>query len=182
MTRDQASAVIFFALADLLAAIGLWLATPWGGVLWLVVVAAEGCRAHDCRVTLGAGGAADRRGGGARPLDLDRRGAVGEASRSRIRLHRRLDVRPGDGGGKEASVAHAALGERGVAMRPGLHSRRAAGGGVDAGRRRPRHRAVPGSDRAHVGDLGTSRRRRRGPRTRPSRDADRGARPDPAPG
>ena len=42
MRGERASAVIFFALSDLLAAIGLWLATPWGGVLWLVVVAAEG--------------------------------------------------------------------------------------------------------------------------------------------
>ena len=38
---DRAFAVIYFALTDLLAAIGLWLATPWGGVLWLVVVASE---------------------------------------------------------------------------------------------------------------------------------------------
>jgi len=29
------AAVIFFAIADLLAAVGLWLATPWGGALWL---------------------------------------------------------------------------------------------------------------------------------------------------
>ena len=26
---------MFFSVLDLLAAIGLWLATPWGGVLWL---------------------------------------------------------------------------------------------------------------------------------------------------
>jgi hypothetical protein len=31
-----ALAVIFFAIADLLAAVGLWLATPWGGALWLL--------------------------------------------------------------------------------------------------------------------------------------------------
>jgi hypothetical protein len=31
-----AAAVIFFAIADLLAAVGLWLATPWGGALWLL--------------------------------------------------------------------------------------------------------------------------------------------------
>jgi hypothetical protein len=30
-----AAAVIFFAVVDLLAAVGLWLATPWGGALWL---------------------------------------------------------------------------------------------------------------------------------------------------
>lgn len=29
------AAVIFFAIADLLAGVGLWLATPWGGALWL---------------------------------------------------------------------------------------------------------------------------------------------------
>ena len=29
------AAVVFFAILDLLAAVGLWLATPWGGVLWL---------------------------------------------------------------------------------------------------------------------------------------------------
>ena len=30
-----AAAIVFFAVADLLAAVGLWLATAWGGVLWL---------------------------------------------------------------------------------------------------------------------------------------------------
>ena len=34
-------AVIVFAVADLLAAIGLWLAAPWGGVLWILVVFAQ---------------------------------------------------------------------------------------------------------------------------------------------
>lgn len=29
------AATIFFAVLDLVAAVGLWLATPWGGVLWL---------------------------------------------------------------------------------------------------------------------------------------------------
>lgn len=29
------AAVIFFAILDPVAAVGLWLATPWGGVLWL---------------------------------------------------------------------------------------------------------------------------------------------------
>jgi hypothetical protein len=32
---------IFFAVADLIAAIGLWLASPWGGVLWLVCAICE---------------------------------------------------------------------------------------------------------------------------------------------
>ena len=31
---------MFFAVADLLAAVGLWLATSWGGVLWLFAAAA----------------------------------------------------------------------------------------------------------------------------------------------
>ena len=30
-----ATAIAFFAVADLLAAVGLWLAAAWGGVLWL---------------------------------------------------------------------------------------------------------------------------------------------------
>jgi len=32
---------IFFAVADLIAAVGLWLASPWGGVLWLVCAICE---------------------------------------------------------------------------------------------------------------------------------------------
>lgn len=35
LTTGRAGAVIFFSVLDLLAAVGLWLATPWGGVLWL---------------------------------------------------------------------------------------------------------------------------------------------------
>ena len=31
----------FFAVCDLMAAVGLWLAAPWGGVLWLICAAAE---------------------------------------------------------------------------------------------------------------------------------------------
>jgi hypothetical protein len=34
-SAGRTAAVIFFAVLDLLAAVGLWLATPWGGVLWL---------------------------------------------------------------------------------------------------------------------------------------------------
>jgi hypothetical protein len=30
-----AAAIVFFAVTDLLAAVGLWLASAWGGVLWL---------------------------------------------------------------------------------------------------------------------------------------------------
>lgn len=35
------AAVIFFAVLDLVAAVGLWLATPWGGVLWLFSALAQ---------------------------------------------------------------------------------------------------------------------------------------------
>jgi hypothetical protein len=36
-----ATAVGFFAVADLLAAVGLWLASPWGGVLWIFSASAS---------------------------------------------------------------------------------------------------------------------------------------------
>jgi Family of unknown function (DUF6163) len=32
----RGAAVIYFAVLDLVAAAGLWLATPWGGVIWLL--------------------------------------------------------------------------------------------------------------------------------------------------
>lgn len=35
LRMTQSAAVMFFSVIDLLAAVGLWLATPWGGVLWL---------------------------------------------------------------------------------------------------------------------------------------------------
>ena len=35
LSTGQTTAIIFFCVIDLLAAVGLWLATPWGGVLWL---------------------------------------------------------------------------------------------------------------------------------------------------
>ncbi len=41
MPSLQAAAVIFFAITNLLAAVGLWLAVPWGGVLWLFTVSAQ---------------------------------------------------------------------------------------------------------------------------------------------
>lgn len=34
-------AVVYFAVMDLLAAVGLWLATAWGGVLWLLVALSQ---------------------------------------------------------------------------------------------------------------------------------------------
>lgn len=37
----QSGAIMFFAVIDLLAAVGLWLATPWGGVLWLVATISQ---------------------------------------------------------------------------------------------------------------------------------------------
>jgi hypothetical protein len=36
------SATVYFAVIDLVAAIGLWLATPWGAVLWLTTVISMG--------------------------------------------------------------------------------------------------------------------------------------------
>jgi hypothetical protein len=41
LSGAAAGAVIFFAVADLLAAVGLWLATPWGGALWLFAAASQ---------------------------------------------------------------------------------------------------------------------------------------------
>jgi len=38
---DVAGAIVFFAVGNLLAATGLWMAAPWGGALWLVTLAAE---------------------------------------------------------------------------------------------------------------------------------------------
>ncbi|MGO9743158.1 MAG: hypothetical protein ACLPN5_16925 [Roseiarcus sp.] len=35
------SSMVVFAAADLVAAVGLWLAAPWGGALWLVCAATE---------------------------------------------------------------------------------------------------------------------------------------------
>eukprot|EP01037_Dinobryon_pediforme_P013924 gene13924-14041_t len=37
----QAAIILFFSVFDLVAAVGLWLAAPWGGVLWLAAVIAE---------------------------------------------------------------------------------------------------------------------------------------------
>ena len=32
------SIIVYFAVTDLIAAIGLWVATAWGGVLWLLAI------------------------------------------------------------------------------------------------------------------------------------------------
>jgi hypothetical protein len=41
MPHAAALAVIFFGVLDLVAGVGLWLATPWGGVLWLLIASAQ---------------------------------------------------------------------------------------------------------------------------------------------
>jgi Family of unknown function (DUF6163) len=41
MPGSLAATICFFAVADLVAAVGLWLAAPWGGVLWLLCAATE---------------------------------------------------------------------------------------------------------------------------------------------
>ena len=37
----HAGAMMFFAVIDPMAAVGLWLATPWGGVLWLLAAISQ---------------------------------------------------------------------------------------------------------------------------------------------
>jgi len=39
--QGGALAVVFFGVLDLVAGVGLWLATPWGGVLWLLIASAQ---------------------------------------------------------------------------------------------------------------------------------------------
>ncbi|MGI3902874.1 MAG: DUF6163 family protein [Janthinobacterium lividum] len=34
-------ATVFFAVVNFIAAVGLWLAAPWGGVIWLVAILAQ---------------------------------------------------------------------------------------------------------------------------------------------
>ena len=41
LPRPLQATIVFFAAVDLLAAVGLWLAAPWGGVLWLLCAAIE---------------------------------------------------------------------------------------------------------------------------------------------
>ena len=40
-TGWRAAALVGFAVTDLLTAVGLWLVTPWGGVLWVLNVALQ---------------------------------------------------------------------------------------------------------------------------------------------
>jgi hypothetical protein len=42
LTFTREATIVFFAVANLVAAIGLWLAAPWGGVLWLISAICEG--------------------------------------------------------------------------------------------------------------------------------------------
>jgi len=41
LARPTQGSVVFFAAVDLLAAVGLWLAAPWGGVVWLLCASIE---------------------------------------------------------------------------------------------------------------------------------------------
>jgi hypothetical protein len=41
LPRALQGTIVFFAAVDLLAAVGLWLAAPWGGVLWLLCAVIE---------------------------------------------------------------------------------------------------------------------------------------------
>jgi hypothetical protein len=36
-----AAALVFFAILDLVAAVGLWLAATWGGIIWLIAAIAQ---------------------------------------------------------------------------------------------------------------------------------------------
>lgn len=40
-TVQWGAAVVFFAVLDPVAAVGLWLATPWGGVIWLFAAVSQ---------------------------------------------------------------------------------------------------------------------------------------------
>jgi uncharacterized membrane protein YphA (DoxX/SURF4 family) len=41
LPKPLEATIVFFAAVDLLAAVGLWLAAPWGGVLWLLCAVIE---------------------------------------------------------------------------------------------------------------------------------------------
>jgi len=40
-STGSVAATIFFAVLDLVAAVGLWLVAPWGGVVWLLTLLAQ---------------------------------------------------------------------------------------------------------------------------------------------
>lgn len=40
-TTQWQSATVYFAVIELVAAVGLWLATPWGAVVWLTTVVSQ---------------------------------------------------------------------------------------------------------------------------------------------
>ena len=55
LSGTATAVIIFFAVADLVAAVGLWLATPWGGALWLFAAASQIFAAMTTKDTFGAG-------------------------------------------------------------------------------------------------------------------------------
>ena len=59
MSTGQTTAIVFFSVIDLLAAVGLWLATPWGGVLWLFAAISQIAVAFGAAPIGGLRGAAD---------------------------------------------------------------------------------------------------------------------------
>ena len=46
---------MFFSVIDFLAAVGLWLATPWGGILWLFAAAVQVIVASSVRDVISPG-------------------------------------------------------------------------------------------------------------------------------
>src|SRR5690348_6353398 len=48
------AATVYFAVIELVAAVGLWLATPWGAVVWLTTVVSM-ARSEERRVGEGCG-------------------------------------------------------------------------------------------------------------------------------
>ena len=41
LSTQAVIAVVFFGVIDLIAAVGLWFGTPWGGVIWLATAGAQ---------------------------------------------------------------------------------------------------------------------------------------------
>ena len=41
LSAQAVVAVVFFGVIDLIAAVGLWFGTPWGGVIWLATAGAQ---------------------------------------------------------------------------------------------------------------------------------------------